>query len=280
MSISLIDAGGVSDALVTSLVVVVGLAVIYWLVARAARRFIQRVARRDTEEANRATTLWSMLRRFLLVVVVTVAVLTVTNVWGISIAPLLAVGSAVGVALGFGAQNLVRDVIGGFFILAEDQFRIGDVVSLAGVSGVVEDIRPRVTVLRDLDGYVHYVPNGAITVASNMTQAFAQAVVDVTLPLDVDVDRALAVMRDELQKMATEWQETVLETPEVLGVNEIRDTGVVLRAIVKTQPDGRWSVRREAFRRLKNRMDAEGIPLTIPTVVRDERPGRRTPESG
>jgi small conductance mechanosensitive channel len=126
---------------------------------------------RQGETGTRVATLWSMVRRVMLIVAVVVGLLTVlSSVWGLPITPFLAVGSAVGVALGFGAQKLVQDVISGFFLLVEDQFRIGDLVELVGVSGQVQDIRLRVTVLRDVSGNVHYVPNGEIRVATNRSQ--------------------------------------------------------------------------------------------------------------
>jgi small conductance mechanosensitive channel len=150
---------------------VVALFTLTYLVAgRAGQRLVKRISRQG-ETGNRVATLWSMMRRMLLIVVVVVGLLTVlSSVWGLPITPFLAVGSAIGVALGFGAQKLVQDVISGFFLLVEDQFRIGDLVELVGVSGQVQDIRLRVTVLRDVSGNVHYVPNGEIRVATNRSQ--------------------------------------------------------------------------------------------------------------
>ena len=151
-------------------VVIASFTLVYLLAGRAGQRFVRRMSHQG-ESGTRVATLWSMVRRVLLIVVVVVALLTVlSSVWGLSITPFLAVGSAVGVALGFGAQKLVQDVISGFFLLVEDQFRIGDLVELVGVSGQVEDIRLRVTVLRDVAGNVHYVPNGDIRVATNRSQ--------------------------------------------------------------------------------------------------------------
>lgn len=142
----------------------------YLVAGRAGQRFVRRMSRQG-ETGTRVATLWSMVRRVLLIVVVVVGLLTVlSSVWELPITPFLAVGSAVGVALGFGAQKLVQDVISGFFLLVEDQFRIGDLVELVGVTGQVQDIRLRVTVLRDVSGNVHYVPNGEIRVATNRSQ--------------------------------------------------------------------------------------------------------------
>lgn len=264
-----------TSELVRSLVVIGVLAFMYLLVARLARGFIKRVAERRLDDLSRATTLWAMLRRLMLVSALTIGILTIANVWGFATGPFLAVGSAVGVALGFGAQDLVKDVIAGFFILAEDQYRIGDVIEIAGVSGVVEDIRPRVTVLRDLDGKVHYVPNGRIDVTTNTTQDFAQAVVDVTIGYGEDVDRVMAVIGDELDKMHRDpvWQEIILDAPQMLGVESLDDSAVLIRSFLKVQAEQRPAVRREALRRIKKRFDAEGIEIPFPQLSVHRRDG-------
>lgn len=258
-----------SDAIVRTVIIVVGTAIAYLAAARFGRRLIERITARGGDEGARADSLWSMMRRLLIVVAGVTVVLMIFGAWDIPIAPLLAVGSAIGVALGFGAQSLVKDVIAGFFILAEDQYRIGDVIRVGGVAGAVQDIRPRVTVLRDLDGNVHYVPNGHIDVATNLTQEFAQAVIDVGIAYKEDVDAALAVLGDELASLAgdPEWAPRIVEPPEVLGVDQLGDSAVVLRAVVKVDSTERWNVRREAFRRVKNRLDAEGIEIPFPHMT-------------
>jgi len=157
------------DELIATAILIAVFTVGYLIAARLGLRFVRRM-RGDL--GSRAVTLWAMLRRLLLITVFIVALLTIlSGVWRLPIAPFLAVASALGVALGFGAQKLVQDVIAGFFILFEDQFRIGNHVAIAGVTGVVEDIRLRVTVLRDADGSLHFVPNGEVKVATNLSQA-------------------------------------------------------------------------------------------------------------
>jgi len=199
-------------------------------------------------------------------VVVVIVLLTAMNIWAIPITAFVAVGSAIGVAVGFGAQSMVKDVIAGFFILAEDQFGIGDVVRIAGATGSVVDMRLRITVLRDLDGNAHYVPNGEITVASNFTQSYAQVVIDVGVAYHENVDHALDVFGDELRRFAadSDWSAFVLEDPVVLGVEELGDSSVTIRGYLKVAPDRRWLVRRELFRRIKNRFDADSIEIPFP----------------
>lgn len=243
--------------------------ILYWLATRFGRRVVGRVEARGAETAERAKTLWIMARRLILIAVVVTAALALLQVWGIGLAPFLAVGTAVAAAIGFGAQGLVKDLIAGFFILVEDQFRVGDVVEIAAATGVVEDIQLRVTVLRDFEGNVHFVPNGQITVAKNYTSLFAQPVIDVGVSYDTDVDRALEIMKDELDALAADpaWSEKMKGEVEVLGVQELGDSAVTLRMRMNTVADERWTVRREALRRVKKRFDAEGITIPFPQLT-------------
>jgi small conductance mechanosensitive channel len=227
-------------------------------------KFIERLVRRAPDKARRTQTLWVLLRRAIEVVLLVVGILSIFSIWGLSMAPFLAIGTVIGAALGFGAQNLVRDVLAGFFIIGEGQYDIGDTVSIAATHGTVEDIQFRVTVLRDGEGNVHYVPNGQITVTSNFTSRYAQPHVELRIANEADVDRAMEILENELVTLAhdTEWAEKITDEPEVLGVQDITDRGVLIRARLTTVADERWSVRREALRRVKKRFDAEGITIT------------------
>jgi len=251
-------------------VVLVGTIILWWLFVRLVGRAVDRMAVGDDIEAaerrQRGQTLWKAGRRVVAIVIGVIWLLTVLNIWEIPITAFVAVGSAIGVAVGFGAQSMVKDIIAGFFILAEDQFGIGDVVSIAGVTGSVVDMRLRVTVLRDLDGNAHYVPNGEITVASNFTQSYAQVVIDVGVAYHESIDTVLEVFGDELKRFAAdpEWSSCVIEEPVVLGVQELGDSSVTIRGYLKVAPDQRWLVRREFFRRIKNRFDAESIEIPFP----------------
>ena len=250
--------------------VIVGLVLVAtWVISRWGHRAVDRVVERrgtDSERRQRINTLWIVIRRVSLIALWILGLLMVLSVWDISITPLLAVGTVVGLALGFGAQSLVKDLIAGFFILVENQFAIGDVVAIAGTSGTVEDIQLRVTVLRDLDGKAHYVPNGSIEVATNYTQDFANAVMDIGVSYDTDVDFAMATILAEAEAMRAdeEWQGSILDAPQLLGVNELADSAVVIRVVLRVGPEQRWAVRREFLRRLKNRLDAVGIEIPFP----------------
>jgi small conductance mechanosensitive channel len=251
------------NAWVTTAILVGAGVLLYAVLIGLGARFVGRVGAMTPGAAPRIATLWVMVRRVLFVVIVVLALLMVLDVWQLSLAPFLAVGTAVGAAVGFGAQNLIRDLIAGFFILAEDQYRIGDNVTIAATNGKVEDIQFRVTVLRDLEGNVHYVPNGQITVTTNFTSLYAQPVVDVRVGYKADLDAAMTVMLDELMRLAAdpEWSDRITKEPEMLGVQELVGSGVLIQARITTVADQRWSVRREALRRVRNRFASEEIEI-------------------
>ncbi|MGH8914681.1 MAG: mechanosensitive ion channel family protein [Acidimicrobiia bacterium] len=246
--------------------IAVGSAVLlYVLLINVGARAVERIRKRSPQSAARVATLWVMGRRVAQFVLLALGLLILFDIWGLSLAPFLAIGTILGAAIGFGAREVVRDVLAGFFILAEDQYQIGDSVSIADASGTVEDIQFRVTVLRDLEGNVHYVPNGQIVVTSNFTSLYARPVVDISIGYNADVDRAMEVMLDELSRLASDpdWAERITQMPEMLGVQELAASAVILRARLTTVADQRWSVRREALRRVKNRFDAEGIGTQV-----------------
>lgn len=262
---------GLGSELILTFAVVVGAIVILWFVRRSINRWSKRVEREyvdsdhhsDRERGQRLVTLTSVMVLVIRIAVWAVVVLTVMGIWGVPMSPFVAVAATIGVAVGFGAQDLVRDVIAGFFILVEDQFGIGDVVSIAGVSGTVDAIKLRTTVLRDLNGNVHHVPNGHIVVASNMTPDFARVMTDVGVSYDTDVDFAIEVILDEITTLANdpEWSAAFLGPPEMLGVNKLNDSAVEIRVLATVITEERWTVKREFNRRIKNRLDAEGIEI-------------------
>jgi small conductance mechanosensitive channel len=243
-----------------------------WLLAWVALRVVRLTARRIEESVDdgddsvttlrekRGRTISQLLRSVGRVVIVTIALLLTFNVF-INIAPILAGAGILGLAVSFGAQSLVRDIISGFFILLENQFAVGDVVDAGGKSGVVEKMTLRVVVLRDLEGTMHVIPNGEIKVVSNHTRGWARAVVDISVPYTEDVDRIIAVVRDEAAQFSTDlvWGLQLDGPVEVLGIEELRDNSVVIRSLLKTQPGSQWNVAREFRRRLKTRFDREAI---------------------
>ena len=267
----------------TVLIAVVAIAVWLvgrWLIHRSSARLQHRLeATGDLAHRARAQRLATISRTasaVLLIIVIVVGVVTALAVWDIPIGPLVASLSVVGIAIGLGAQDLIKDVIAGMFVIAEDQYAVGDVVELAGVSGSVEEIRLRTTVLRDLDGSMHHVPNGAVRVATNLTYEYSRVVVDLSVAYEESVDRAIEVIGDTAAAFAadSEWSAALVEEPKVLGVDALEDSGVVIRVLFTTDPDLRWQVKREFLRRAKNGLDSEGIEIPYPHVTVDRRDGR------
>lgn len=218
------------------------------------------------EASSRTKTLLPLLRRAVLVALVVFGGLIVLSELGIDIAPLLAGAGVVGLAIGFGSQALVRDVITGLFMLIEDTVAVGDVVTAGGHTGVVEDMSIRTIRLRDLEGSVHIIPFGDVTTVVNLTKDFSFALLDVGVAYREDTDRVSEVIKEVADEMQAEeaWSALFLEPIEILGVNALADSAVVIRARIKTPPIKQWGVKREMLRRLKKRFDAENIEIPFP----------------
>jgi small conductance mechanosensitive channel len=250
--------------------VVVVTAVITWLILRwvidrwagsKAATLANGDELKNRAKAQRLQTIAGTLETLLGLLFAAGAIVYVMLVWGIPIAPLVAGASVVGIAIGFGAQDIVRDVISGFMVLVEDQYAIGDVVTIGGVTGTVQDIRLRTTVLRGLDASMHHVPNGEVRVATNLTPDYSKVVIDIGIAYDSDVDAAIAAIADEAARFRADpdWTDAHVQDPEMLGVNALGRSSVVIRTLFSTDPEQRWAVKREFLRRLKNRLDEEGI---------------------
>jgi moderate conductance mechanosensitive channel len=245
---------------------------------RLTRVLIRRLLEREIDEEDplvrrlreqRAQTLASLLGNVAAVAVFVVATLTVLDILLDNIGPILASFGILGLAFSFGAQSLVKDVISGTFMLMEGQFGVGDVVKVSDVSGLVEKITLRTTVLRDIEGAVHIVPNGEITRVTNMTKAWSRALLHVSVAYREDVDRVMDVLRDILGEFAVdpEWAALLLDEPVVPGIESFSDSAVVIRVMAKTLPLKQWDVARELRRRIKNRFDREGIEIPFPHVT-------------
>jgi moderate conductance mechanosensitive channel len=251
--------------------------VVIWLLAWVAMRLIRLAARRietlvddgdptvTTLREKRGITIAQLLRTVGGTTVVAGGVLLTLNLF-VEIGPLLAGAGILGLAISFGAQSLVKDFISGFFVLFEDQFVVGDVIEAAGKSGVVERMTLRVVVLRDVQGTLHIIPNGEIKVVSNKTRGWSRAVVDVGVAYDADIDHALDVLRDEAARFSADpsWKGRLEGPVDVPGVESLGDSAVVIRLLARTQPGSQWEVARELRRRLKKRLDAEGLEIPFP----------------
>jgi small conductance mechanosensitive channel len=218
-----------------------------------------------SEREQRGRTLAQLLKSVGGVAIMVGAALTVLNQF-VNIGPLLAGVGVAGLAISFGAQSLVKDVISGFFILFENQFGVGDIIEVNGVGGVVERMTMRVVMLRDVQGVLHVIPNGSVTMVSNRTRGWSRAVLDIAVAYREDIDRVIAVLRDVAGEFWRDpaWTSRLIEEPAVWGVEALADSSVNVRMVSATQPRQQWDVARELRRRIKLRFDAEGIEIPFP----------------
>lgn len=238
---------------------------------RLTRRQVVEVMRRrtDTQEEEldkRARTVGRLLTRLAGILIWSVALLMSLREAGFDVMPLLAGAGIAGVAIGFGAQSLVRDVISGLFLIVENQIRVHDVVRINGVTGTVEEINLRTTVLRGLDGAVHIFPNGTIQTLTNLSREYSFYVADIGVAYKEDVDRVIEVIRQvgEELRQDPEFGPLILEPIQVLGLEQFAESSVVIRSRLKTKPGQQWLVGREFNRRLKKRFEAAGIQIPFP----------------
>jgi len=241
------------------------------LLQRLVRGLRLRIAARmDTPDSvRRAETLGRVVRYLIALVISAVAVMLVLAEVGVSLAPILGAAGVVGLAVGFGAQSLVKDYFTGFFLLFEDQIRTGDVVKVADIGGLVEDITLRHVRLRDYDGNVHFIPNSLITTVTNMSRQFAQAVADVGVAYRESVDEVFDVMKavGADMRLDTVYGKKILDDLEIAGVERLDDSAVVLRCRFKVLPLEQWNVRREFLRRIKIAFDERGIEIPFPHLT-------------
>ncbi len=233
---------------------------------------------------QRARTASLLLRGVGHMAIVLVAIAATLGVFKVNLTPALVGTAILGLAVSIGGQGMVKDLIAGFFFLTEDQFGVGDIIDAGGKSGVVERMTLRVVMLRDLEGTLHIVPNGQITTVSNHTRGWARAVVDVGVAYGADIDHAIAVLRDEAHRFAADpaWSARFDQAPEVLGVQSLGENSVTVRVLLRTRPGMQWEVNREFLRRVKIRLDREGIEIPLPqrTVQIRPAPGAPPPNAG
>lgn len=225
----------------------------------------------DVEARRRAATVSNVLRKLATILISAIAILAIFNTLGISILPFLATAGVAGIAIAFGAQSLVKDFFRGFFLLAENQIRQGDVVEIAGKSGLVEDLTLRYVQLRDYEGNVHYVPNGEIAVVTSSSRSFAYAVVDVIIALEQEVAPVLEIMRETARQLRAHvnFKDKILDDLDIAGVESWNERGITLRARIKVRALEQSGVRREYLLRLKQAFDQADIqqPRSTMTII-------------
>ena len=251
--------------------------VLWWALLLIVRRIERSLGQPQpgmlTVSEQRTRTLVGLLRSVGRVIIVMIFLFMLMSAIGLDLGPLLAGAGVVGLAISFGAQSLVKDVISGMFILIENQFAVGDVVRIEGVSGAVERMTLRMVALRDVHGVVHIVPNGQITKVSNLTRTWARVVLDVNVAYKADTDHAIEVMRGVGRDLwdDEEWKALLVEAPEVPGIESFDSGSVTIRMTAKTLPLKQWDVARELRRRLKRRLDEEDIEVPLGQTLLWER---------
>ena len=251
--------------------------VLVWVLSRVIRTMLKRLEHAlvakghaegevPTEAAKRAETLVKLLRQGVVIVMWVMAILLILRQLGVDVGPILASAGIVGVAVGFGAQNLVRDVISGFFFILENQVRVGDVAIVNGTGGLVERINFRTIVLRDLAGVVHVFPNGTVSTLSNMTNEWSAYVFDIGVAYKENTDQVVSI----IQKVGEELKNDpvqgplMLDAPEIFGVDKFDNSAVIIKGRIRTKPIRQWQVGREFLRRVKIAFDASNIEIPFP----------------
>ncbi|MEQ8371366.1 MAG: mechanosensitive ion channel, partial [Alphaproteobacteria bacterium] len=229
-----------------------------------------------------ALTLLPLIRRIMMVVLVTLAAMVTLSEMGVDIAPLLAGAGVLGLAVGFGSQTLVKDVVTGLFILLEDQISVGDVAELGGHTGVIEAISIRTVRLRDLQGIVHIVPFGEVTTVKNYTREYAYAFMEVGVAYRENTDHVIEVLKEVAEDLRQDPEHgpNILEPLEVMGVDRFDDSAVIIRVRFKAVAMTQWGIRREYNRRMKLRFDRDGIEIPFPhqtLYFGEDRAGRAPP---
>lgn len=240
------------------------------VIRRMRHEIVERMKRRsvgpEIEVEKRGKTIGDVLYKAGVVVIWVVAIMMALRELGFDIGPILAGAGIVGLAVGFGAQNLVRDIISGLFLIIENQVRVNDVAIINGTGGLVEEVNLRTTVLRSQDGTVHIFPNGAITTLSNMTRQYSYYVFDLGVAYKEDTDRVVEIIKEVGAAILDdpEYAPFIKEPIEVLGVDQFADSAVIIKARIKTEPIRQWTVGRELNRRFKKRFDELGIEIPFP----------------
>jgi small-conductance mechanosensitive channel len=217
----------------------------------------------NPEELKRISTLSQVFRYIFTVLISVVTIMLILSELGISIAPILATAGVAGLAIGFGAQSLVKDYFTGFILLLENQIRQGDVIEVAGKGGLVEEVTLRFVKLRDYDGNVHFIPNGAINVVTNMSRQFAFSVIDIEVAYKEDVDEVIGVMREVAQELRADpvLKDRILSDIEIAGVDRLGDSSITIRCRFQVTALAQWDVRRAYFRLIKRAFDERGIEI-------------------
>jgi moderate conductance mechanosensitive channel len=266
-----------------SILIIIGIVVAVMIIVkvfarRAIRMFEERISDDRIETKKRTFTFTSVVSNLIIVISIVAGILIIAEQLGISVTPLLAGAGVAGIVIGFGAQSLIKDIINGTFILFEQWFQVNDIVTINNTSGVVEKFNLRTTVLRDLEGIAHYIPNGEINILSNRTHVWARAMVEVGVHYKENTDRVVEVLEEVFDELLADdqFKDVILERPQILGkggVDSLGDSAVMFKIICKVVPPNQWDVGRQLRKRIKDKFDEVGIEIPFPCTnvyMRDE----------
>lgn len=269
-----------TDALVfyNGIINILLIIIAFLLIRKFAKIIIEKIIRKiivpekncsKKEEKQREDTLISIFLTTFNILIVIIVFLIILQQLGLDITPLLAGIGILGLAIGFGAQHLVRDIISGLFIIIENQYRVDDVVQLTGIFGTVEDITLRMTTLRDLDGTVHHIPHGEIRTVSNLSKYYARVNLDIGISYNSNLEKVIAVINKVGQELAEDplWKNQIKKAPQFLRINDFAESAIIIKILGETESLEQWGVTGELRKRLKLAFDKEGIEIPFPQRV-------------
>jgi small conductance mechanosensitive channel len=255
------------------ILLIVGL-VLYRTGGKAIEKLVRKAVSKsdglsELEEEKREDTLIKIFEGTLKIIIIIAVFLMVLSEFGINIAPLIAGAGIIGLAVGFGGQYLIKDLITGLFIILENQYRVGDVVTIANISGAVEDITLRMTVLRDLDGTVHHIPHGEVTTVSNLAKGFSRINLNIGVSYETELEKVIDVINKVGEDLAKDehFKDTIIDAPKFLRVDNFGDSSVDIKILGETKPLQQWEATGELRKRLKIAFDKNGIEIPFPQVV-------------
>ncbi|MBN2072838.1 MAG: mechanosensitive ion channel family protein [Actinobacteria bacterium] len=257
-----------------NIVIIIAVLIILLIIITVTRRrlsgfFVKKIPDEKILLRKRTLTFNSVISNMVTIIVLIAAVLVIADQLGISVTPLLAGAGVAGVVIGFGAQSLIKDIINGIFILLEQWYQVDDIVTAGTITGTVERFNLRTTVIRDLEGTVHYIPNGEITILGNRTQKWSRAVVDIAVSYNEDTDRVAGVLEEVFDDMVSDqkYGKLILERPVILGdggVSELGDSAVIFKIICKVEAGEQWTMERQLKKRIKDKFEEAHIEIPYP----------------
>ncbi len=256
------------------IVIIIGALVVLVIIVSIIRRRLTRFFERKIPEdrmliRKRTLTFSSVISNLVIVVAFIAAALIVAEQLGISVTPLLAGAGVAGIVVGFGAQNLIKDLINGVFILFEQWYQVDDIVTIGNITGAVERFNLRTTIIRDIEGTVHYIPNGEISMLGNKTQLWSRAVVEVGVHYDEDSGKVVEILEEIFDDIMVDkkYKKMILERPKILGddgISELGDSAIVFKLVCKVKPGEQWNISRQLRKRIKDKFDKKGIEIPYP----------------